>query len=213
MATFAKIGFFDAASHPLLQQTTRPTYRDFLVELFNACNISTTARKEYSEVSGGQDGELISRLLSFGHCKDKEIAAKTVKTIKFLGLYEETQIPENCSSAFDVICQRMEQRMAYIHNEQDMVLLHHEVEVEYPDGRPTEKHQATLLEFGKVENGRPTTAMALTVGIPAAIGALLLLQNKIQKKGVIRPLEPEIYIPALEILESSGIKLAERVET
>uniref|UniRef100_A0A0E0CS97 Saccharopine dehydrogenase (NAD(+), L-glutamate-forming) n=1 Tax=Oryza meridionalis TaxID=40149 RepID=A0A0E0CS97_9ORYZ len=212
MATFAKIGFFDAASHPLLQQTTRPTYRDFLVELFNACNISTTARKEYSEVSGGQDGELISRLLSFGHCKDKEIAAKTVKTIKFLGLYE-TQIPENCSSAFDVICQRMEQRMAYIHNEQDMVLLHHEVEVEYPDGRPTEKHQATLLEFGKVENGRPTTAMALTVGIPAAIGALLLLQNKIQKKGVIRPLEPEIYIPALEILESSGIKLAERVET
>ena len=54
-----------------------------------------------------------------------------------------------------------------------MVLLHHEVEVEYPDGRPTEKHQATLLEFGKVENGRPTTAMALTVGIPAAIGALV----------------------------------------
>uniref|UniRef100_A0A0E0K614 Saccharopine dehydrogenase (NAD(+), L-glutamate-forming) n=1 Tax=Oryza punctata TaxID=4537 RepID=A0A0E0K614_ORYPU len=187
MATFAEIGFFDAASHPLLQQTTRPTYRDFLVELFNACNISTTATKEYSEVSGGQDDELISRLLSFGHCKDKEIAAKTVKTIKFLGLYEETEIPENCSSAFDVICQRMEQRMAYIHNEQDMVLLHHEVEVEYPDGRPSEKHQATLLEFGKVENGRPTTAMALTVGIPAAIGAL--------------------------ILESSGIKLAERVET
>jgi alpha-aminoadipic semialdehyde synthase len=56
---------------------------------------------------------------------------------------------------------------------QDMVLLHHEVEVEYPDGQPNEKHQATLLEFGKVENGRSTTAMALTVGIPAAIGALV----------------------------------------
>ncbi|KAL5207069.1 hypothetical protein ABZP36_031504 [Zizania latifolia] len=213
MATFAKIGFFDVVNHPLLQQTTRPTYRDFLIELFNAQNISTTAIKGSSEVSGGQEGELISRLLSFGHCKEKEIAVKTVKTIKFLGLYEETEIPKNCSSAFDVICQRMEQRLAYGHNEQDMVLLHHEVEVEYPDGRPTEKHQATLLEFGKVENGRSTTAMALTVGIPAAIGALLLLQNKIQRKGVIRPLEPEIYIPALEILESSGIKLAERVET
>ena len=57
---------------------------------------------------------------------------------------------------------------------QDMVLLHHEVEVEYPDGQPTEKHQATLLEFGKVENGRSTTAMALTVGVPAAIGALVV---------------------------------------
>ncbi|CAD6249220.1 unnamed protein product [Miscanthus lutarioriparius] len=164
------------------------------------------------EACGGYDDEMIARLSKLGCCRDKEIAAKTVKTIKFLGLHDETQIPKGCSSAFDVICQRMEQRMAYGHNEQDMVLLHHEVEVEYPDGQPTEKHQATLLEFGKVENGRSTTAMALTVGIPAAIGALLLLQNKVQTKGVIRPLQPEIYIPALEILESSGIKLIERVE-
>ena len=55
-----------------------------------------------------------------------------------------------------------------------MVLLHDEVEAEYLDERPTEKHQATLLEFGKVENGRSTTAMALTVGVPAAIGALVV---------------------------------------
>ena len=57
---------------------------------------------------------------------------------------------------------------------QDMVLLHHEVEVEFPDGRPVEKHRATLLEFGKTKNGKTTTAMAFTVGIPAAIGALVV---------------------------------------
>ncbi|KAJ1281347.1 hypothetical protein BS78_04G299100 [Paspalum vaginatum] len=210
MATLSKIGFFDAANHPLLQDTNRPTYRGFLDELINANNVSTT--NVCTEASGEYDDKLIARLLNLGHCKEKEVAVKTVKTIKFLGLHEEAQIPKDCSSAFDVICQRMEQRMAYGPNEQDMVLLHHEVEVEYPDGRPTEKHQATLLEFGKVENGRSTTAMALTVGIPAAIGAQLLLQNKVQKKGVIRPLEREIYTPALELLESSGIKLTERVE-
>lgn len=55
-----------------------------------------------------------------------------------------------------------------------MVLLHHEVEVEFPDSQLTEKHLATLLEFGKIENGKSTTAMALTVGIPAAIGALVI---------------------------------------
>ncbi|EMS49672.1 hypothetical protein TRIUR3_15127 [Triticum urartu] len=38
--------------------------------------------------------------------------------------------------------------------------------------------------------------MALTVGVLAAMGALLLLQNKLQMKGVTRPLEPEMYIPA-----------------
>lgn len=213
MAILGKIGFFDAADHPLLQQTNRPTYRVFLNDLLNVNNISTTTSKGNPEVSGGQNDELISRLMALGYCKEKELAVKIFKTIKFLGLDEETEIPKDCSSAFSVICQRMEQRMAYSHNEQDMVLLHHEVEVEYSDGRPTEKHQATLLEFGTVENDRSTTAMALTVGLPAAIGALLLLQNKVQKRGVIRPLEPEIYIPALEILEASGIKLMERVET
>lgn len=56
---------------------------------------------------------------------------------------------------------------------QDMVLLHHEIEVEFPDGQPTENHAATLLEFGKTMNGKMITAMALTVGIPAAIGAMV----------------------------------------
>uniref|UniRef100_A0ACD5YPA7 Uncharacterized protein n=1 Tax=Avena sativa TaxID=4498 RepID=A0ACD5YPA7_AVESA len=213
MAILAKIGFFDAENHPLLEETNRPTYRMFLNELLNANNIFTSNTKVNGEESGGHDDELISRLVILGHCKEKELAVKILKTIKFLGLHEETEIPKDCSSALGVISQRMEQRMAYGNDEQDMVLLHHEVEVEYPDGRPTEKHQATLLEFGKTENGRSTTAMALTVGVPAAIGALLLLQNKIKRKGVIRPLEPEIYIPALEILEASGIKLMERVET
>lgn len=54
-----------------------------------------------------------------------------------------------------------------------MVLLHHEVEVEFSDGQPKENHRATLLEFGRTKNARTTTAMALTVGIPAAIGALV----------------------------------------
>lgn len=62
---------------------------------------------------------------------------------------------------------------------QDMVLLHHEVEVEYPESKRIEKHSATLLEFGDIKNGQMTTAMAKTVGIPAAIGALVLTQTLI----------------------------------
>ena len=56
-----------------------------------------------------------------------------------------------------------------------MVLLHHEVEVDFQDdNRPIENHWVTLLEFGRNnKNGKMTTSMALTVGIPAAIGALV----------------------------------------
>ena len=56
---------------------------------------------------------------------------------------------------------------------QDMVLLHHEVLIDFPEGRPTENHEATLLEFGRTHNGKEISAMALTVGIPVAIGALV----------------------------------------
>lgn len=54
-----------------------------------------------------------------------------------------------------------------------MVLLHHEIQVALPDGQHTECRKATLLEFGRTTNGKTTSAMALTVGIPAAIGALV----------------------------------------
>jgi len=62
---------------------------------------------------------------------------------------------------------------------QDMVLLHHEVEVEFLESKRIEKHTATLLEFGDIKNGQTTTAMAKTVGIPAAIGALVLTKTLI----------------------------------
>lgn len=57
-----------------------------------------------------------------------------------------------------------------------MVLLHHEIEIDFQDGKPAESHRATLLEFGRTAAAAgktTTTAMALTVGIPAAVGALV----------------------------------------
>ncbi|KAL2535132.1 lysine-ketoglutarate reductase/saccharopine dehydrogenase bifunctional enzyme [Abeliophyllum distichum] len=80
---------------------------------------------------------------------------------------------------------------------EDMVLLHHEVEVDFPNGLPTENHRATLLECGKTKDGKTTTAMALTVWIPAAIGAMLWFRKKIQTKGILRPIDPEICVPEL----------------
>jgi hypothetical protein len=56
---------------------------------------------------------------------------------------------------------------------QDMVLLHHELDVTFDGSR--ERHTATLLAFGETADGcsstRPESAMARTVGIPAAIAA------------------------------------------
>jgi alpha-aminoadipic semialdehyde synthase len=112
----------------------------------------------------------------------------------------------------------MEQRLTYAPNEQDMVLLHHELEVVYDDGHICERQTATLLELGETHDRdtellfRPQSAMARTVGLPVAIGAQLLLFEEVKSRGVLRPLCSEVYEPALEILAALGIKLEEHLE-
>ncbi|XP_043721830.1 alpha-aminoadipic semialdehyde synthase isoform X2 [Telopea speciosissima] len=207
MGTLAKIGFFDTEAHPVLKQEKRPTFDSFLDVL-----LSIERKNENFEGTTGDEKEMVESLITLGLCKEKSSAVNTVKTIKFLGLHECTEIPLSCQSAFDVICLRMEERLTYSNTEQDMVLLHHEVEVGFPDGQPTENQRSTLLEFGRMKNGKTSTAMALTVGIPAAIGALLLLENGIKTRGVIRPLDPEVYVPTLDLLEAYGFKLLEKIE-
>ncbi|KAF3439754.1 hypothetical protein FNV43_RR18032 [Rhamnella rubrinervis] len=205
MGTLARIGYFSTESHPLLKDEKRPTFRTFLRELLATDSVDMDGTLV-------EEKDITERILRLGYCKDQGTALKTAKTIIFLGLHEQKEVPISCQTAFDVSCLRMEERLAYSSTEQDMVLLHHEVEVDFPDEQLTEKHRATLLEFGKTRNGKNTTAMALTVGIPAAIGALLILGNKIKTRGVLRPIEPEVYIPALDILQAYGFKVMEKVD-
>uniref|UniRef100_A0A1D1Z4G1 Alpha-aminoadipic semialdehyde synthase n=1 Tax=Anthurium amnicola TaxID=1678845 RepID=A0A1D1Z4G1_9ARAE len=209
MGTLAKIGFFDTEVHPVLKEEQRPTFGAFLSELLKSGDGDLMMNGKEMPLT---DEELVRRIVMLGHCKETTTAMNTVKAIRFLGLNEDEEIPLPCRSAFDVACQRMEERLTYSNTEQDMVLLHHEVEVDFPDGRQAENHRATLLEYGRTKDGKMTSAMALTVGVPAAIGALLLLGNKVRTTGVIRPLEPEVYIPALEILQACGIGLMEKVD-
>ncbi|KAL0346824.1 UNVERIFIED_CONTAM: Alpha-aminoadipic semialdehyde synthase [Sesamum calycinum] len=205
MGTLARIGFFNSEANPILQNETRPTYKTFLLALLG-CHAEDSAESIVGE-------KLIAdQIIALGLCTKRETAVKAAKTIVFLGFHEKSKIPTSCQCAFDVTCLRMEERLAYSGKEQDMVFLHHEVEVEFPNGQPTENHRATLLEFGRTQGERSYTAMALTVGIPAAIGALLLLGKNIKAKGVVRPIDPEIYVPALDILEAYGFKLVEKTD-
>jgi len=200
MATLAKMGLFSPESRPILVQGGRPTFRMFLCDLLGI---------EDDKPLGEHD--IAERIAKLGHSKELGAATMAAKTLMHLGLDEQSEVPGTCKTAFDVACLRMEERLAYSSTEQDMVLLHHEVEVEFPDGLLAENHRGTLLEFGSSKKSRTTTAMALTVGVPAAVGALLLLEKKIKSRGVMRPIEQQVYEPALEILQAVGIKFIEKI--
>ncbi|PIV67853.1 MAG: saccharopine dehydrogenase, partial [Euryarchaeota archaeon CG01_land_8_20_14_3_00_38_12] len=56
------------------------------------------------------------------------------------------------------------------------------------------------------------SSMARTVGLPAAIATKLILEEKINVKGVQIPTIPAVYEPILNELEKHGIKFKEETE-
>jgi len=54
--------------------------------------------------------------------------------------------------------------------------------------------KSSLIQIG---DRKGFSAMSITVGTPTAIGAQLILDEKISERGVIIPVYPDIYNPVL----------------
>lgn len=128
--------------------------------------------------------------------------------LEWLGfLSKEPVFPEK-GTALSVLASRMSEKMSYREGERDMIVLRHRFMASYPEGRK-EEITSTLIEFG-IPGG--DSAMARTVGLPAAICTKLILERKIRKTGVIIPVYHEIYEPCLRELALTGIVFKEKRE-
>lgn len=125
--------------------------------------------------------------------------------LEWLGLLDAEPVPEKMT-LLDVLADQMLEEMRYGEGERDMVALVHEFRVDH-EGRE-EAISATLVDFGDPDGN---TAMARTVGLPAAIGARMILEDWIDLSGVHIPVLPEIYEPILDELEHLGISFEERI--
>jgi saccharopine dehydrogenase-like NADP-dependent oxidoreductase len=128
-----------------------------------------------------------------------------IMALDWLGLLEDEPVPDR-TTLLDVLAARMLQKMPYREGERDMVVLVHEFVAAYDDEE--ESITSTLVDYG-VPDGN--TAMARTVGTPAAAGARMILEGEIDLTGVQIPVVPEIYEPVLEELERLGIGFEEKV--
>ncbi len=123
--------------------------------------------------------------------------------LEWLGLLDDAPVPP-ATTLLDLLADQMLAKMAYREGERDMVVLVHDFLAVYPDRE--ERITSTLLDFGEPGGD---TAMARTVGLPAASACRLILEGRIQLTGVHIPVLPEIYEPALEELERLGIRMKE----
>ena len=133
----------------------------------------------------------------------------TVKKLEWLGLLSHQTLDLGRCTLFDMFVHVLKEKLVYHPGEVDLLLQHHEFIGRYPDGR-TEKIFSTLVSTGQPHGD---TAMARTVGLPAAIAARLIVEGKIGVTGVCIPVLPEIYIPVLTELEKLGICFMEKKVT
>ncbi|MCK4225247.1 MAG: saccharopine dehydrogenase NADP-binding domain-containing protein [candidate division Zixibacteria bacterium] len=135
--------------------------------------------------------------------------SEPIKRFEWLGLFGDEIIPTEKNSPLDVFADRLLEKLKYEEGERDMIVLHHDFTAEYP-GKKKEKITSTLIDYG-IPHG--DSAMSRTVGLPAAIGATLILQGRIKDTGVHIPVSPTIYEPALDELEKLGIICKEKSQT
>lgn len=130
--------------------------------------------------------------------------SKIIDNLAWLGVLSEEPLPKGQNATIDMLCATMMEKMRFDPSERDLLILRHEFEAEYQDRRA--RITSIMVDFG-IPHG--ATSMARTVGLPAAIGVRMILEGRIRRRGVIIPVEPDIYEPILNELESLGIRFAE----
>jgi saccharopine dehydrogenase-like NADP-dependent oxidoreductase len=90
-------------------------------------------------------------------------------------------------------------------DDKDMIVMYHKFGYEL-NGKK-EQIDAKMVCIGE---DQIYTSMAKTVGLPVAISTLLILNGKIQARGVQLPIHKEIYLPILNELEQYGVVFHEQ---
>jgi saccharopine dehydrogenase (NADP+, L-glutamate forming) len=132
-------------------------------------------------------------------------SSTAIKALDWLGFFEERTLGYSQTTPFDITSDLMISKMLLSDNERDMVVLQHIFLASYPDGKK-EVIKSSMLDFGTPETN---TSISRTVALPAAIAVKMILEGKIDLKGVYRPVVSEIYNPVLFELEKLDIRMTE----
>jgi saccharopine dehydrogenase (NADP+, L-glutamate forming) len=133
-----------------------------------------------------------------------ELDEPVLGALEWLGILSKDQAPKAAECALDSFCDLLIAKLAYKQGEHDMIVLQHKFVSVNRDGE-TEHHRSTLI----LEGDDQYSAMAKTVGTPAAIAADMICTGEISRKGVILPMTADIYQPMLDELAKQGIELTE----
>lgn len=162
-----------------------------------------TPRRVTAELVESDGKRMVEDIASFLNIPEYSI---TIKKMAWLGLLSDSKVPLSDASPFDLFAHLMQKKLIFEDGEVDLLIQHHEFIAAFGQGKK-EKITATMVETGIPGED---SAMARTVGLPAAIASGLILKGKITLSGVRIPVVQEIYEPVLAELGTMGIEFEER---
>lgn len=134
-----------------------------------------------------------------------------MQKMEWLGLFSEEPVQcQQGNTAADVLVDLLKRKLKLLPNGKDMVAIVHELEAYFPEEKNRrEKTTSTFIHYGE-PNG--FTAIAQTVGLPAALAAELLLTEHLPLTGCHIPTHPAIYPIVIESLKKMGYEFKEKTE-
>lgn len=123
-----------------------------------------------------------------------------IEKLKWIGLLSEELLPITIGTSAQILEEVLKNKWTLEESDRDLIVMIHLIKYEL--GNETKEIISTLELEGE---NKIHTAMAKTVGLPLAIACKLILENKIKQRGVLIPIDKEIYQPVLEELREFGI--------
>ncbi len=137
--------------------------------------------------------------------KKHNISKEVMEKLTWLGLFDKTSIPLEKATACDILLHMITTKWKLKPQDKDMIVMQHQFDYTLDDMSYT-NYSSLVLKGKDAEH----TSMSATVGLPLGIMAKLILENKITKKGVCRPIYPEMYLPILKELENYGVEFTRK---
>ncbi|KAG5340357.1 hypothetical protein C0989_002087 [Termitomyces sp. Mn162] len=203
MDSFRSLGFLNAQDQIYL-----PNWHSFV----RLCIAQQLGIK--GEATATLPPDAITRLVPSENIQDLHSALEWLGLVPTLhAAYTYTKplppLPSGAMAPINIFAYLLAHQLAYKPHERDMVVLSHEIITRDPHTAQERVYTSSLIEYGTDRS----SAMARTVGIPVGIAALLVLDGKIELRGVARPLHESVYMPVLSGLEEFGLNMKETVRS
>lgn len=135
-----------------------------------------------------------------------EFDNESFSKIEWLDIFGDRKIRLSSATPAQILQDLLEEKWMLKPQDKDMIVMQHQFEYTSKTGNKN-KLFSSLVVKGE---DQVYTAMSKTVGLPLAITSKLIMQGKIEARGVVIPVSKEIYEPLLTELETLGIVFEEK---